>query len=390
MNRYEKYLQLAEEVLKQFHCRQPLAVFLKEWFSLRPQLGSRDRKYIARLCYQYFRLGKRASANGIRQKLIMAALLDEQENEGLLQSIPSEVGLAREVFNQWMADGPSVHYSLPPNCRLSDEMDEKDYASSLLVQPDLFLRMRPGHESRVKNSLHAAGISFTDEGNSALRLPNATRLPENIRPNTHYVVQDWHSQRVLQRLAESLPLDDKPFTAWDCCAGSGGKGLMLHDLYSGVKLLATDIRNSILQNLKKRFHEAGISGYRCIQMDIAEGIPGYFKEEFDLVLADVPCTGSGTWARTPEQLACIQSTHSLATFARRQLGIAKAAAVHVKPGGWLVYITCSVFRNENEEIIQQLASKELRLLHVELLDGTRKKCDSMFLAIFQQQRSSSG
>ena len=167
------------------------------------------------------------------------------------------------------------------------------------------MRLLTGNENKVRQRLQDAGIAFRIVGDSGIGLNNATKIDELIELNREAVVQDYSSQRVGELL--KLPaINDRPLKAWDCCAASGGKSIMLYDLHPAVELTVSDIRESILINLKKRFSEAGIKRYASFIADLSvtavtaqKKIP---TEHYDLVIADVPCTGSGTWSRTPESL----------------------------------------------------------------------------------------
>ncbi|MCH5721051.1 hypothetical protein [Niabella hibiscisoli] len=96
-----------------------------------------------------------------------------------------------------------------------------------------------------------------------------------------------------------------------------------------MELTVSDIRSSIIFNLKKRFQEARINNYRAFVADATHANPG---KQFDLIIADVPCSGSGTWARTPEQLLYFEPT-SIASFVKLQLAITTNAIQYLKPGG---------------------------------------------------------
>jgi 16S rRNA (cytosine967-C5)-methyltransferase len=107
------------------------------------------------------------------------------------------------------------------------------------------------------------------------------------------------------------------------------------------------------------------------------------KTKFDLVIADVPCTGSGTWSRTPEQLYYF-GTNKIEEYASKQEKITSAVIPFIKPGGYLLYITCSVFKKENEDRVNDiLARNQFQLIEMQVIKGYDKKADSMFAALLQ-------
>lgn len=275
---------------------------------------------------------------------------------------------------------------------LSEEINPKDFVSSFLVQPDLFLRVRPGKFAAVQDKLQKANIQFHKLGDDCLALPNASGIDDVIELNKETVVQDYSSQRVAELLHNIEPAwpagrpqtpNDK-LSVWDCCAASGGKTIMLYDHNSNIDLTVSDIRESILANLRKRFSEAGIKKYKSFVADLSRSAPAIPNSPFDLVVADVPCSGSGTWSRTPEQLFYFNEI-KISEYAALQQRIVANVLPHLKKGGYFLYITCSVFKNENEKIVGILQEKfKMELKSMETLIGYDKKADTMFAALLRK------
>mgnify|MGYP002655003678 FL=1 len=133
---------------------------------------------------------------------------------------------------------------------------------------------------------------------------------------------------------------------------------MAKDILGDIELTVSDVRESILLNLKKRFAEAGIKNYNSKVVDLSHSAFTIHHSPFDLIMADVPCSGSGTWGRTPEFLSFFNKA-SIDTYAVLQQKICTNAVTKLKPGGYFLYITCSVFKKENEENVQWLS-----LIHI--------------------------
>jgi 16S rRNA (cytosine967-C5)-methyltransferase len=105
------------------------------------------------------------------------------------------------------------------------------------------------------------------------------------------------------------------------------------------------------------------------------------EKKYDIILCDAPCTGSGTWARTPEQLAFFEQK-KIASFVKMQQKIASNAIQSLKANGLFFYITCSVFKKENEEVVMYLKEKfHLQVLQMEYLKGYEMQADTMFVAV---------
>jgi len=105
---------------------------------------------------------------------------------------------------------------------------------------------------------------------------------------------------------------------------------------------------------------------------------------YDVILCDAPCTGSGTWSRTPEQLHFFDE-RKIESYAALQKKITSSVVPQLRPGGFFLYITCSVFRKENEEVAEFIKNNkvDLELIKMELLKGYDKKADTLFVALFQ-------
>ena len=93
---------------------------------------------------------------------------------------------------------------------------------------------------------------------------------------------------------------------------------------------------------------------------------------------------AGTWARTPEQLYFCDPT-SVKRFPALQKSIAKNVCAYLKNGGRLIYITCSVFKQENEEVVNSLVAQGMELVQSALINGIGIKADSMFVAVLRKK-----
>jgi 16S rRNA (cytosine967-C5)-methyltransferase len=172
---------------------------------------------------------------------------------------------------------------------------------------------------------------------------------------------------------------------WDCCAASGGKSILAFDSLKNIRLTVSDTRKNILENLKKRFAKAGIKNYRSFVSDLSISFPQQsISEKHDLIIADVPCSGSGTWARTPEQL-CFFTEEKIDDYAILQQKIVSNATRVLNENGYLLYITCSVFKKENEDNIDFIQENlNLQLIKSEYLQGDQMEADTLFAALFKK------
>jgi len=138
-----------------------------------------------------------------------------------------------------------------------------------------------------------------------------------------------------------------PRRIWDACAAPGGKTLVLAHRHPAAEILATDLNPRRLRNLSDRLRSTAPL-VRTLPCD-AIALPSE-EGAFDLILCDVPCSGTGTLARNPELKSRLQPA-DLARQATRQREILTAALARLAPGGCLLYSTCSLEPEENEAVV---------------------------------------
>jgi 16S rRNA (cytosine967-C5)-methyltransferase len=387
VSRYHSYINSAKDILSIYKGEEPLSSFLKKYFSANKKYGSKDRKQISHLCYCFFRLGKAVMNTSIEEKILTALFICSNESNEILGALKPEWNEKCKLpLNEKLL---IINYSLlipnlfPWKDELSEGIYHENFCESFIIQPDLFIRLRPGKEKTVIQKLQQAGVEFKAISETCLALANASKIDEIIELDREAVIQDQNSQRTSKFFSSAIaPLrNDKP-SVWDCCAGSGGKSIMIYDLDPKVELTVSDKRESILANLKKRFRDAGIRNYKSFIADLSQNKPELKNLSSEIIIADVPCSGSGTWSRTPEQLYFFEESE-IGRYAALQKKIVSNAIPHLKPGGSFIYITCSVFRKENEGVITFIKENfQLKLKHMEILKGYDKKADSMFVAVF--------
>lgn len=158
----------------------------------------------------------------------------------------------------------------------------------------------------------------------------------------------------------------------DLCAGGGGKALALAAY--GAQVTAWDAAQGRMRDLPRRAERAGAR----IALADAAGPRGLY----DLVVADVPCSGSGTWRRTPDAKWRL-SPDDLAALERTQTDILARAATHVRPGGTLAYMTCSLLHSENEAQVRHFldSQPDFRLKTSRRMSPLTES-DGFFLAVF--------
>jgi len=350
---------------------QPVDSFLSRFYREHTEFGSRDRRLFSGTLFSYFRWKGWLDlvAPDLRAAAVFAHLLDSTELHPAMAKLaalatisPSSLALMGAMTLEEKAQhlGNSTGHSLK-----GDQL-VPGWALPLLGQsgPNLihafqtshptWLRVQPEARESILttlNDLHAEPTphSLIRSAIAVTRGLNLRSLPRPIREKID--IQDLASQ------VASLICQPQPGQQWwDACAGSGGKTLHLALLAgASASILATDIRQSVLDSLERRVHETGIHNVTAAKWDGLNDAPPLGP--FDGILLDAPCSGIGTWHRNPDARWRITETR-LAELTTIQARLLKSCATRLKPGGILIYATCTLTAMENEAIITRFLEAE--------------------------------
>ncbi|MRG47384.1 RsmB/NOP family class I SAM-dependent RNA methyltransferase [Chitinophaga sp. SYP-B3965] len=375
MTRWENYIIAAEKIITGYNGSLPLHHYLKTFFKAHPHMGSRDRRRIQQLVYHYFRLGHWQRALPVKERILLGTLLCEQAPDELLSFFKPEwdTGASFDDKLAFLKLLWNAAEAFPFASHLSTGIDPEKFTRSFLQQPKLFLRARPGKLPAILRLLEG-NYNYEQIGANTIALPNGTKTELIFPDKSWYEIQDLSSQETGLRFH---PKAGEHW--WDCCAASGGKSILLHDLQPAVNLFASDVRASILENLRKRFAEAGLKNYTSKVLDLTA--PSLKLPQFSGIILDAPCSGSGTWGRTPESSTFFKEAQ-IGEYAALQKKIARNVAPFLAPGGTLIYITCSVFKEENEDAVAFLEKEcGLKIEESGIISGYERNADTMFVAV---------
>ena len=179
-------------------------------------------------------------------------------------------------------------------------------------------------------------------------------------------VVDDGSRLVAEIAAAAAPwVDGRTVRVWDCCAAPGGKTLVIAKRLAGAEIVATDVSRKRMGQMEARLRRFGYAaGVKCEVADAGALRDGL--GEFDLVLCDVPCSGTGTLGRNPE-IRLRLTVAEIERQAVRQKDLLAAAMQRVTAGGRLVYSTCSLEVEENERVVLAVVGEGWRRIGVEEL-----------------------
>ena len=386
------YLRVASDFLLRYQEIQkskyiPLQNELKKFFQKNKKFGKRDRVFISECCYAYYRSKLIFEDLSIEDSVFAGIYLlnrewSENEMKFLKSQLPDldlglEIDFDKKIeYLQKEKDFRKV--DLEQSSRfLTQDVETKKWLCSFFNESFFFVRIKEGKKEVVVNELSEQGILFfqTDFTNT-LRLKTGTKVEQlECFERGEVEIQDLSSQRLIELYRPS-----KNETWWDACAASGGKSLLLLEKESGIKIFATDIRDSILENYDSRMKKVGYSNYSLAQLDLSQqAIP---QIQFDGILLDVPCSGSGTWKRSPEAAIYFEE-EKLNQYTSIQKRIIDHVIPSLKPGGQLIYSTCSVFESENERQSDYILQKHgLSLTDRQYFNDEKSHSDWLYGARF--------
>ena len=358
-------LEHATELLHRvLQLKHPADGVVSDYFRAQRALGSRERHTLAETTYTVLRqrpLWQHLAQSGKGELERRLAILAWQGNDGFLRAALSE------AEQQWLAQARAVDRStLPERLRhnlpewlaerlkaaLGDEFWPLVQALESTAPLDLRVNALKANRDAVRGELASLRIEAVETPHSPLGLridgrPALHQLDVFLRGAVE--VQDEGSQ-----LLALITGAKRGEMVVDFCAGAGGKTLALGaEMRNTGRLYAFDTSGHRLAALKPRLARSGLSNVHPVQIaherdDRIKRLAG----KIDRVLVDAPCSGLGTLRRNPD-LKWRQTPESIAEMRVKQAAILASAARLLKPGGRLVYATCSLLETENEDVVRE-------------------------------------
>ncbi len=355
------------------------------FFRNRKKLGSRDRKFLSQTIYALFR--HRAYVTGWARYFgaendsvllaFLAALLDGQISpEGAAEAAPLDDKTLKDVLkklNSFLSFNSPMPLRGSPEAELAFRYSfpewmlrrwQEHFGAEKLRQilsvyeqrPPLTVRNNPvktDRESLIKR-LRAKGFDVQPCGLTPWAIVFRERVGIfDLEEFTEgfFEVQDAGSQKTCAAMGI------KPGELiWDACAGGGGKSLLIGALLQNKgRVVATDIRPKKLVDLKKRAKRAGLFNVFPADLQRMDEIKSA-RQGFDRILVDAPCSGTGTLRRNPDAKWKIREEVFLKQQSE-QVQILESVLPRLKPGGRVFYVTCSLEKEENEDVIEKVFSQ---------------------------------
>ncbi|MCJ8508052.1 RsmB/NOP family class I SAM-dependent RNA methyltransferase [Rhizobium lemnae] len=360
----------AIEVLADIETRKrPVADALKDWGLAHRFAGSGDRAAIGNIVY-----------DALRMRLSHAWLMDDESETALVYAVLlrqwgfTRTSLAAELADDKFAP-PAPDLTALSERNLSDapahiQGDIPEWvvasfrscfgdawlaeAQAMAGRPTLDLRANTlkANRDKVVKALDRAGAQPTQIARQGIRIPagdGASRLP-NVTAELSFQKGWFEVQDEGSQIVADLVMPSEGQQVLDYCAGGGGKTLALSaSLNNKGQVHAYDADRKRLAPIIERMRRAGT---RNVQVHDDVQQMDALKEKLDVVLVDAPCTGTGTWRRRPDTKWRLTQKNIEERLGQQQDALSSAAA-YVKPGGTLVYVTCSVLPEENDRQIER-------------------------------------
>ncbi|MFD1744689.1 RsmB/NOP family class I SAM-dependent RNA methyltransferase [Rhizobium helianthi] len=364
----------AIEVLADIEARKrPVADALKDWGLAHRFAGSGDRAAIGNIVY-----------DALRMRLSHAWLMDDESETALVYAVllrqwgftpeTLEVELADDKFapaapdlsalqSRQLSQAPAhVQGDIPEwlvssfeACFAEEWLKE---AQAMAGRPTLDLRANTlkANREKVIKALERSNAGATRIARQGIRIPagdGASRLP-NVTAELSFQKGWFEVQDEGSQIVADLVLPKEGQQVLDYCAGGGGKTLALSaSMNNKGQVHAYDADRKRLAPIIERLRRAGT---RNVQVHDNIKDMDSLKEKLDIVLVDAPCTGTGTWRRRPDTKWRITPRNIEERLDQQQDAMTSASA-YVRPGGTLVYVTCSVLPEENDRQIARFLER---------------------------------
>lgn len=358
----------AIEVLEDIEKRKrPVADALKDWGLSHRFAGSGDRSAIGNIVYDALRmklshayLMDSDSATALGHAVMYRqwgfspeTLAAELDGDKFAPELPS-AEMAQAFATRRLADAaPHIQGDIPEWVQASFEEnfseDWLDEAKALAGRPTLDLRANTLKATRAKvlKALERSGAEPATIARNGIRIPageGASRLP-NVTAELSFQKGWFEVQDEGSQIVADLAFPQEGEQVLDYCAGGGGKTLAMSAAMNNKgQVHAYDTDRKRLAPIIERLKRAGT---RNVQVHESADSLAPLAGRFDRVLVDAPCTGTGTWRRRPDTKWRLNQKNLEERISQQEEALASAAQF-VRPGGHLIYVTCSVLPEENE------------------------------------------
>lgn len=365
-----------DKILEHFSGRDIESLDLPVRIALR--LGLYQLRYLSRIpasaavneSVSLVRAARLSSATALVNAVLRRATREAEYDPAAEVSDPIERVAIQTSHPVWLIDRWATAFGL-------DHAESFATANNMLPPAAFRVVANRVEQSAIVSKLTAAGaeLNSSEIVDGAWRVSGATSLLRELSAAGEIYFQDEASQLVVHEL--EVKRDERVL---DLCAAPGGKTTLMAD--RGAYVVAADRSASRIATVVKTMQLHRLESIKPVLLDAVEQLP-FASGSFDKVLVDAPCSGTGTLRRNPE-IRWRLTPVDIVKLAEQQKQILRRAVEMVKPGGRLIYSTCSVEREENEEVIDEV-DERFTPLKTRRTWPQREGCDGFFVAIFARR-----
>ena len=371
--RYNAVLELIGEIFKD---KSPADGIINNYLRERKYIGSGDRRFITETVWKIIRHRRRLefeAGSKEARKILLVFLKDEDLDLifGAGEYAPPALSKEEKI---WMKNLKEEVYPVDVESECPEWLFAKikDVAllKSLNEPASADLRVNAGSREQVLQDLRREGLFFAPTPYSPIGIRSSERV--NLNNCIAYKEGVVEVQDEASQLAAIL-CDVKPeHKVIDYCAGAGGKSLAIASLLNGKgKIEAHDIDWHRLEQIKPRLERLNIKNVVPVRE-----LSG---KDYDRFIIDAPCSGTGTWRRSPDAKFRL-TPEKLSELTKIQSQLLEFALENTKVGGRVVYITCSILPDEDENIVSVFAQRHKNVRYVDLKQLWQQKIDAPYPA----------
>ena len=367
---YQAVWELISEIFKD---KIPADSIINAYVRERKYIGSKARRFITETVWKIIRNRRKLvfDAGSNEPRRVLLTYLQDEDFDLLCGGEYGLAPLSKEE-KEWLKRRNEEGYpaAVEAECPdwLFDKVKDIHLLKALNEPASADLRLNKGSRARVIEQLQGEGLYFVPTPYSPIGIRSAERV--NLNNCVAYKEGVIEVQDEASQLAAILADVRPEHKIIDYCCGAGGKSLTMAFLMNRQgKIQIHDINRSRLEAVKER----------AVRLDVKnlEIIEEVGDRDYDRFVVDAPCSGTGTWRRSPDAKYRL-TPETLKELNKTQAELLEKAFNHIRRGGRVVYITCSILRDENEDIIEAFLSRHVDAAPVNLRHLWEDKLDGRY------------
>lgn len=364
--RYKAVLELLEEIFKD---EKPADNIINEYMRARKYIGSKDRKFISDTVWDIIRSRRKLEFDirSSKPRNILICYLKNENLDEIFEDSKYGLGILSKTEKEALANINEEVYPIDVEVEtpkwIFDKVKDERLLRSLNTKAPADFRINSKSRDNIIDNMNKEGFNVKETPYSPIGIRSDDRI--NLINCIAYQEGQIDVQDEASQIASILCDVKDNQKIIDYCAGAGGKTLTMAYLLGGKgKIEAHDIDWHRLEQIKPRMERLGIQNI-VIKREVVDN-------DYDVFIIDAPCSGTGTWRRSPDAKYRL-TPQRLSELNKTQYDILKTAYNHTKKGGKIVYITCSILNDENENIILKFLDeyKGVNMLNIKNIWGRK-------------------